>query len=241
MQLFCFPHAGGSAASYFGWERRLPSILELAPVQLPGRAERLNEPLFTNAQACVEAITTALLPYFEPPFAFFGHSMGAMLAFECARLLQQRYGITPVKLFVLGRRAPHVPGENGPTYNLPEPEFLESVRELNGTPHELLTNPEAMELILPRLRADFELVQTYSCSPGPRLRCPIRALAGREDDTTPPESLSGWQDYTVEDCSVTLVDGDHFSALNDRVLLEVVIDDLCGVLGISRGVKEDGR
>ncbi len=234
LRLFCFPHAGGSAAAYYPWPPRLPAAIELAPVQLPGRGARAMEPAFTNAIACAEAAAQALLPLFDEPFALFGHSMGAVIAFELARHLQGRFRITPIRLFVLGRSAPHVALNRPSTWALPDAEFLESVRSLNGTPDELLNDPEAMALILPRLRADFELVQTYAYRPGPPLACPIRVFGGQDDESVPKESLREWQRHTARTCSVDMIEGDHFSTLTNPALLGTVVADLCQALGLGR-------
>lgn len=164
LRLLCFPYAGGGANIFRTWQDNLPTTVEVCPVQLPGRERRLLEPPFTDLRFLVEAAARALLLYLDRPFAFFGHSMGATISFELARHLRQEKNVKPVHLFVSGRRAPQLPERHASTYDLPGAEFLEELRRLKGTPKEVLEHPELMELMLPLLRADFELIQTYQYS-----------------------------------------------------------------------------
>jgi len=128
------------------------------------------EPAFTRLAPLIEALTAALLPHLDKPFAFFGHSLGAIISFEVARRLQAEHGLEPQHLFVSAHRAPQIPELDPPTYNLPEPQFIEELKRLNGTSSEILQNNELMRLMIPLLRADFELVQTYSYEAGPPLK-----------------------------------------------------------------------
>jgi medium-chain acyl-[acyl-carrier-protein] hydrolase len=179
-------------------------------VQLPGRGNRLGEPAYTRLPPLVEALSAALLPYFDVPFAFFGHSMGASIGFELARRLRRLRAPEPFHLFVSGRRAPQCPDTDPPTYHLPEPAFINQLRQLNGTPQEVLEHPEIMQLLLPLLRADFQLIQTYVYEPGPPLACPITAFGGIEDPETDRDLLERWREQTVADFSLQMFPGDHF-------------------------------
>ena len=167
----------------------------------------------------VEAALPALLSYFDRPFAFFGHSMGAMLGFELARRLRASHRKGPVQLFLSGQRAPQLRGESRVTYNLPEPLFINELRRLNGTPAEVLEHPELMSLLMPLLRADFELVQTYSYEPGPPLSCPIVAYGGLEDEDVPREDLAAWREQTAAPFSMRMFPGDHFFLHSSKPLL----------------------
>ncbi|HEX8092144.1 MAG TPA: thioesterase domain-containing protein, partial [Blastocatellia bacterium] len=161
LRLFCFPYAGGNTQIFRSWVNALPESVEACPIQLTGRAPRLMEKPFTRLLPLAHAIAEGMLPYCDKPFAMFGHSMGAMLSFEVARYLRSHSGAEPAQLFVAGRRAPHIPDTEPRTYNLPEPEFIEELRRINGTPQAVLDNEELMQLFLPVLRADFEVCQTY--------------------------------------------------------------------------------
>jgi medium-chain acyl-[acyl-carrier-protein] hydrolase len=179
----------------------------------------MRERPFTNLFALVEQLAENLLPYFDKPFAFFGHSMGAMIAFELTRRLRETSGKQPVHLFVSGRRAPQIPGEDEATYNLPDGELVEELRRLNGTPKEVLDNPELMQIMLPFLRADFEIVQTYAYSHGEPLTCPITAYGGMEDHEEHRAMLEGWREQTTADFILRMLPGDHFFLHSSEALL----------------------
>ena len=182
LRLFCFPHAGGGALTYRMWPEALPADVEVCAVQLPGRDGRIEDPAIDNLDALVDALVPELLPLLDRPFALFGHSMGAMISFEVARRLRARQLAVPQRMFVSGRRAPQLPPEDERrTFDLPKDEFVEELGRLNGTPREVLEHPELLELLLPILRADFSVCQTYVYAPGEPLDVPITVLGGLED------------------------------------------------------------
>ena len=218
-RLFCFPYAGGAALIYRDWPAGLPADVELCAVQLPGRGNRLREPAFTRLRPLVETLADELLPFLDRPFAFFGHSMGASIGFELARGLRRARTLEPVHLFVSGRRPPHVPSTERHTYELPEPELIEELRQLNGTPKEVLEHPEIMQLLLPLLRADFELVQTYAYEPEPPLACPVSVFGGLQDTEADRELLEQWREQTAAEFSLQMFPGDHFFLHTSRPLL----------------------
>ena len=146
--MFCFPYAGGGTLTFRHWSKALPTGVEVYLVQLPGRETLVCEPPLTRLSEIVEAIVPELSPYLDKPFAFFGHSMGAFISFEIASLLRQRYQMQPAHLIVSGCRAPQIPRTKPPIYNLPDERFLEELRRLNGTPEEVLQNPEISGPIL---------------------------------------------------------------------------------------------
>jgi medium-chain acyl-[acyl-carrier-protein] hydrolase len=219
LRLFCFSYAGGSAQNFYSWPRQLSASIELCAVQLPGRGGRMGEPSFTSLPVLVDALLPALLPYFDKPFSFFGHSMGAMIGFELARQLRRETGREPLQLFVSGQHAPQIPHNSPITYNLPEPEFLQELRRLNGTPREVLEHPELMSLLLSLLRADFELVQSYIYQPGEPLNCPIAVFGGTEDVDVPQSDLAPWREQTIASFSLQLFPGDHFFLHSSQALL----------------------
>jgi medium-chain acyl-[acyl-carrier-protein] hydrolase len=179
-------------------------------VQLPGRGRRLREPLYTRMPALVEGVLQGIKPLLGKPFMFFGHSMGAMLSFELARQLRREKLPLPLHLFVSGRRAVQIPLNDDFTYNLPEPEFIGEISRLNGTPQEVLQHPELLSLILPVLRADFELVQTYEHTAEPPFDFPISALGGLDDHDVPWEQINAWREQTTSSFKLHMVPGDHF-------------------------------
>jgi medium-chain acyl-[acyl-carrier-protein] hydrolase len=227
LRLFCFPYAGGGTSIFRRYEREVPQGVKVCPIELPGRGKRIGEPAFTHITPLVEAAAEALLPYFNKPFAFFGHSMGAKIAFELSRLLHKRHGLKPAHLFVSGSRAPQIPHTAPITYNLPLAEFIQEVQNLNGTPAEVLEHPELMELMVPLLRADFEVVQTYKYTPGPPLICPIRVFGGLQDTHIPLDYLEAWAAQTTSAFSLSLLPGDHFFINSARqALLQILNSDL---------------
>ena len=204
---------------YRAWPSQMPSDVEVCMARLPGREERLREAPLASVTPLVEAIGAEIQPLLDRPFAFFGHSMGALISFELARFLRREHRLDPAHLFVSGRRAPQLPTEENPTYNLPEAEFIQSVRDLNGTPAEVLANPELMQLLTPLLRADFAVCQTYSYKPEPPLNCGSTVYGGLQDTGVPRESLTGWQDQTSDACLVRMLPGDHFFLNSSQSLL----------------------
>jgi medium-chain acyl-[acyl-carrier-protein] hydrolase len=209
LRLFCFPYAGGGASIFRAWGRQLPQTVEVCAVQLPGQGGRLLERPFTRLAAMVEALAPALAPLADRPFAFFGHSMGAMVAFELTRLLRREGRPLPAHLFVSGRRAPQVPTEP-PTYDWSEADFLAELRRLNGTPQEVLEHEELMRLLLPQLRADFEVVQTYRYTPEPPLDIPVSVFGGVNDCGASREMLAPWAEQTTGPFTLQMLPGDHF-------------------------------
>jgi medium-chain acyl-[acyl-carrier-protein] hydrolase len=188
----------------------LSSAVEVCPVHLPGRAARMRETPFSDVHRLVDAFLPVMVEYLERPFAFFGHSMGGAIAFELSRRLRRAYGVEPQHLFISGRRAPHLPDNEPPIYNLPEPEFKEELRRLNGTPAEVLEHPELMEIVLPLLRADITLSQTYKCEARPSLTCPLTVYGGMQDIHDEAAGLEAWREHTVGTFNLKMFDGDHF-------------------------------
>ena len=210
LKLFCFPYAGGTSQIYRGWDEYLPPAVELVPVELPGRNLRLRDPAFVSLPVLVQALTTEISPMADEPFAFFGHSLGAIVAFELARNMRRVLNREPEVLCVSGRRAPQIPSNKPTTYDLPRDEFIAELRRIDGTPSEVLEHQELMELMIPLLRADFELIETYKYDEGAPLGCPIAAYAGRSDDEATEELMSGWRSQTASGFSLEVVPGDHF-------------------------------
>jgi medium-chain acyl-[acyl-carrier-protein] hydrolase len=227
LRLFCFPYAGGGASAYRGWAAALPPDLEVCPVQLPGRESRLREPSFDRSGPLIEALADALAAHLDMPFVFFGHSMGALLSFELARELRRRKGPLPLHLFVSGRRAPQVPAREEPIHDLPEPEFLAELRQLNGTPEEVLQHTELMRLLIPVLRADFAVNETYVFHPGEPLDLGISAFGGLGDEEVTREDLVGWSEHARGIFRLRMLPGDHFFLHSARDLVtESVARDL---------------
>jgi len=188
---------------------------------------RASEPPFTRLAPLIESLTQALRPFLDKPFALFGHSMGGLIGFEFTRALRRRFGLDALGLFISGRQAPPIPDRTPARYDLPEPEFTEEIRRLNGTPPEILAHPELMRLLVPLLRAEFELCQTYVYEPGQPLDCPISVFGGVKDDDVSYEELEGWRSQTTGAFSLRMVPGDHFFIQTSQAqLLAMISEDL---------------
>jgi len=209
MRLFCFPYAGGSSLIYRKWTDSLPPSVEVCPIELPGRGMQMHLSPYNRLEPLVNAISDTIQPYLDQPFAFFGHSMGALVSFELARLLRKQYGISPSHLFVSGRHAPQILDTDPPIHALPESAFKEELRQLNGTPSAVLESTELMQLLLPMLRADFAVLETYVYHAAPPLECNITAFGGLQDVINRSHLLP-WREQTTASFSLQLLPGDHF-------------------------------
>jgi medium-chain acyl-[acyl-carrier-protein] hydrolase len=219
LRLFCFPYAGGGAHIFRAWPKGLPEEVEVYVAHLPGRGARLKEKAFADLTQMVQAVGEGIIPFLDAPFAFFGHSMGAILSFELTRYLRRKLNLSPAHLFVSGRRAPQIKNTEPAAYNLPELQFYEKLRTLNGTPAEVLEHPELMELMMPLLRADFSVVETYAYLPEPPLECSLTAFGGLQDDKVGREQLEAWRDQTTSEFAFRMLPGDHFFLNTSQQLL----------------------
>jgi len=210
LRLFCFPYAGGGAGLYRSWAEKLPAYIEVFAVQLPGRETRTRETPFTRMGPLVQAFMPVIHELSDEPFAFFGHSMGAIIVWELASQMKRQYGREPIHLFVSGRRAPQIPDTDPPIHELPEAKFVEEVIRFNGVPQEAAKHPELIEWKTPLLRADFELCETYTYQPELTLDCPITAFGGLEDPSETGELIANWRERTTKFCKVHMLPGDHF-------------------------------
>lgn len=225
LKMFCFPYAGGSAAIYRGWQEELPSTIDVCPVQLPGRESRLLEQPFTHIDPMVKELVEALKPHMDRPFVFFGHSMGALIAFELTReLRRQKLGLEPVHLFVSGKSAPHRKIDRDPVHQLPHDQFIQRLRKLNGTPEAVLQNEELMELLLPILRADFAVNETYQYQEESPFPIPIHCYGGTGDVDIPEANHDAWRDHTTEAFKLKMFEGNHFFLNNPTIRKELLLD-----------------
>lgn len=225
MRLFCFPYAGGGASIYRDWLQLLPKEIEVCPVQLPGRENRGLEAPMCSLPEIVQAVADEIGPLLNLPFALFGHSMGALLAYETARQLDRKYNKTPLHLFVSGHSAPHLPHSGRKLYSLSDQELIHELRILRGTPEAILQNDELMVLLLPRLRADFQVCETYSFFRDNPIACPITALGGIEDHDVSMDNLAAWGELTQKETELQLLSGDHFFLHNEQEVIVQLIKD----------------
>ncbi|MEY4576546.1 MAG: hypothetical protein RL701_1249 [Pseudomonadota bacterium] len=209
LRLFCFPYAGADANIYRDWAAHMPDGVELYGVQYPGRGVNGGPPLMT-CRALVEQLHPHIAPLLDRQFVCFGHSTGALVSFEMARRLRAAEKSRHVHHFFSARTAPHVPPETMRIHTLPRDEFVEEIRKMGGTPQQVLAAPRLLNLLLPRLRADFTLTETYAYEAGAILDCPISLLHGTADQTVRWEAVERWSDMTTASCAHHTLDAGHF-------------------------------
>ena len=226
IRLFCFPFAGGNSHTYRLWENYLPDFVDVCPAHLPGRTNRISESDVSEMSKLVYFLTNEIIPYLDIPFAFFGHSMGAVVSFELIHSLRERSKF-PLHLFVSGARAPQISSRTPDLHNLPDNEFKVELRKLNGTSNEILNHTELFEFLLPTLRADFKLVEKYRFEEKSPLDCPITAFGGDNDDEVYPSELKSWSAQTCKSFKYKIFSGDHFYFdSNLEELLNLIKKDL---------------
>jgi medium-chain acyl-[acyl-carrier-protein] hydrolase len=231
LRTFLFSYAGGGASVYRDWTRGLPATVDACPVQLPGKENRCLEPPYTSIGPLVRTLASVLQPYMDLPFAFFGYSMGALVSFELARELRRRGQVLPAHMIVAARRAPRLPAVDAPVHHLPDEAFIDEMRHMQGTPEEILRNPEFMQFLLPMVRADFTLCETYEYTPEPPLDCSLSSYGGADDEEPRPETLVRWREETSRAHHVRLFQGDHFFIHTCRAaLLRTVSEELEAVM-----------
>ncbi len=233
-RLFCFPHAAGNAALYRPLRRFMPSDVDLCPVELPGRAARLEEPPFTSMTALMEVLHHALQPLMVVPFGFFGHSVGAWIAHEAARRLRSADGRAAAHLFVSARGSPDCArAEPAPARARSDHDLLAMLRRFGGTPTAIMERPELIAALLPALRADLALVEDYAVEPGDRIACPITAFGGT-DDLSHSGALQSWRDLTCGKFRSCIFPGGHFYfSTAAEALTKEIVEDLRASAGLQ--------
>ncbi len=207
-RLVCFPHAGGSASYFFAVSRALAPSIEVICLQYPGRQDRRSEPCLDSVSALASSVAGALGPWTDLPLLFFGHSLGASIAYETARLLQAD-GVAVAGLYASGRRGPTTFRDER-VHQRPDDGLLAELRRLSGTDGAVLGDHEIVRMILPALRADYRAAETYQFEPGETLRCPITVLTGDSDPKVTVEEAGDWESHTTGAFSLKVYPGGHF-------------------------------
>ena len=232
LRLFCFPCAGGISATYNTWYNNLPTEVEICLIQLPGRGVRFRKKRFTQLSALVQTLVPIIQPHLNIPFAFFGHSMGAVISFEIARQFRQQGNPGPVHLFVCSSPAPQQPTRKPQIHQLPEAEFVAQLcQRYNAIPQAVLQDNELMQLFLPILRDDLTMLETYVYTVDKPLNCPISAFGGLQDRMVSEFDLTGWREQTCGSFRLQMFPGDHFFLHTDKSpFLKVLAQQLFQVL-----------
>ncbi|MEV5409710.1 alpha/beta fold hydrolase [Thermopolyspora sp. NPDC052614] len=211
----CFPHAGGAASFFAPWATAAPPQTEIWAVQYPGREDRLTERCVGDMDTLAAAVARHLVPLADRPLVLFGHSLGALVAYETARTLHREYGVAPAHLVVSGRRAPTEPAA-GDIHLRPDEEVVAELVRLGGTDRRLLRDPDVRAVFLPAIRSDFRLAETYRHRAGTLLTCPITAVIGTEDTEVDTERALGWRHTTTGTFALRRLPGGHFYLIPQR-------------------------
>ena len=244
MRLGCFPNAGSGVATFASWTRRAPAGLGLALAHLPGRDMRRAEPTCMEVHEAAAGVVDELLQLDGIPSVLFGHSMGALLAFEAARLLQAA-GRPPAALVVSARRGPRLNERLPPISTLPVDEFLDTVQSrYGGIPDVVRKDAELRDLLVPTLRGDMAMIERYTYRPGDLLSLPVHAYGGVDDPHATREELEAWRDETSRPGQVRQFSGGHFyfqasPAAADELMGTLLAD--VGVPGMTAGALSPAR
>jgi medium-chain acyl-[acyl-carrier-protein] hydrolase len=234
LRLYCFSYAGGSAHAYASWQAALGPEIEVCAVQFPGRGSRMAEKPYTSMQEVVVVLADLLTQQDRTPFAFFGHSMGALVALELARCCARHSLAMPLGLIVSGASAPQFEKPARNLHVLPDNELIDALRDYDGSPPEVLEHRELMELLLPMIRADFQLIETYRYRAGHPLDLALTVFVGDADAQAVQESAPHWQKETVGTCDVHRFKGGHFFINTDRdAVLSCLKTTLLGMIAQS--------
>lgn len=227
-RLFCFPYAGVGPSVYRPWLAALPAHIEAKVIQLPGREGRWREPALTSIPDIADRVARAIVPHLQPPFVFYGHSLGALLSFEVTRRLRAAGHALPRHLFVGAHRGPQLPNPHSAIGHLPDDGFIAEVRKrYDGIPQAVLDNPELLELMLPCLRADFNAFETYEYRAEPPLDIPISAFGGDQDGYVKTHEVAGWREQTTGRFRMRVIPGNHFFMQTGRdEVIAALVDDL---------------
>jgi medium-chain acyl-[acyl-carrier-protein] hydrolase len=226
MRLICLPHAGGGASSFHHLAALLPSDIEMLAVQLPGRESRLSEAPFRRMAAVIDALSKGINGWLEKPYSLFGHSMGALIAFELGREIRRRGLPLPRTTIVSGRRSPTVPNTERPLHLLPDGAFVDAlVERYDAIPKVIRDEPELMALFMPVLKADFEIFESHHHVDEPPLASALGIYGGRADPQT--RQMDGWANLYAGAARTRLFDGGHFYLADQRrALADALAEDV---------------
>ena len=231
LRLFCFPHAGSGAVEFHAWQNLLPPGVQVVAVTLPGRERRIHETAMDDLAKVIHSVEHEIAPYLDRPFALFGHSLGALIAFELTCVLEASRLAVPVRLLVSACRSPTVRISPPYTHLLPDDDFIRDLRMLDGINDEIFVHKELMNLVLPALRADVKLYETYTYRPRPYLRTPITALGGSSDPSVAEKHVAMWRECNPHSFRMRVLPGGHFYIRTYReLLLDIINVELSEIL-----------
>jgi len=222
--LFCLPFAGGSKYSLGFLKKVLPHNISCYFLEYPGRGTRIKENFADNIVEVVDDLYNKIAPLLNKPFALYGHSMGAKIAYLLAQRIRENDMPNPLHLFISGTDAPSVPSKKSPKHLLPKDEFIIAVRELGGLPDEILANQEMLEYFEPILRADFKLSESYGYKVKMPLKVPVTVMIGDQEDMEEADVLE-WQSETTIPITLHKLPGNHFFIYHDEKVIGKIIKE----------------
>jgi medium-chain acyl-[acyl-carrier-protein] hydrolase len=232
VRLFCLPYAGGSSTVFRTWPDALVSHAEVALIQMPGRGSRYRETPLNRLTEVVQLLADAMTDLLDCPYMLLGHSLGGLISFELIRELRRRGLPEPLHLFVCARPAPHLPNERTPVHNASDDILIQEVqRRYGGIPPAILADAEMLQLFLPTLRADLEVLETYRYVPEAPLNCDITVYGGYQDLAVTYTQLAAWSEHTVSRFSHQMFPGNHFFVQNTPAFLKTFSATLATVRG----------
>lgn len=210
LRLICLPYAGGNANSFVPYSALQELNAEICAVQLPGKGSRLNEAQYQSIDTLVEDLAEVLTPIIDKPYVIWGHSFGSRIGFELIRYFKEHKMPMPIHFIPAASRAPHELNTRNPIHGLSDEGFKIKLKEMGGTPDEIIEHDELMSILLPGLKADFKLAETHKVSTIEQLNVPVTLLGGTSDTIIPPDSLPNWQAHFCGDFELEMIEGDHF-------------------------------
>ncbi len=230
VRLFCFPYAGGGASVFFNWIENISNEIELCMVKLPGRENRFNEKPYRRISDLINDLTPAILPVLNMPFMFFGHSLGAHISFYMSRYLRKYNLPLPTHIFISGARAPHLPEKpDALHYTMEEKEFIDKLIKFGGMVDEVLHNRDLLDMVLPVLRADIEMLNTMKYTEDEPLDCSITSLWGMSDKRVSREDAEAWNAHTSKDFNLKMIQGKHlFINTNLDEVINIINQEVAG-------------
>lgn len=223
LRLFCFPYAGGVAEIYHSWLSDLPDDVELVAIQYPGHLQDSKSRLYTDMERLVTDLLEELRPLLDKPYALFGHSMGALAAYTFTHTLLEQGLRLPEHLFVSARNPPQLPVVSPAIHRMSISEFIQILRAFKVLPDEVLMNPGLLNVILPILRADFQMIETWSYNPAvPLLPVPVHAFAGINDTLALPKHMAQWAQLTERSFKLITFPEQHYFLLNRDVRADLI-------------------
>lgn len=218
IKLFCLPHAGGFAMYYNQWKRYVDKSIKIIPVELTGRGRRIKEPFYNNFNEAVSDLFNEINMELDgSEFAFFGHSMGSTLAYELTYKIKEMKNQEPINLFLSGRYPPHIRKNKDKLHLLSDKDFTKEIIKYGGMPAEVVKEKKLMEMVIPILKADFKILDSYEYTKKDnKLNCEISVLVGKDDNGAKIEELKEWNEHTNSGCNIFQFDGGHFY-VNDNI------------------------